>query len=348
MPTALRSDIVAEEIIYDSGLFEGDDCFKTRDVKARARTTLARYGDLRIGCLVKVDDDLSTGKKEFGGMGFVRVDHGDLCYDIELIGIEKGRKLNKVPLDRITVMPLSAAYPSIGSTELRRRSSRFVTEVHQNNDNQGEEEDEPVRDILDALNEECSGNRKRGWRFFEHYPDATGLPRFKTDEFKACYLAEYLIVTAEAKRLGCILRRNSASKKFKKRKRRFDPVTVKHLNYAWGVGINFGKQVEAKILRMPKRHKKCKDIFHKSVISDPHFAKIYFTPARLYAQYHSLKKRLDAYDAGEVSCWMGTSFIDEKTGFMPWYRGAKLYLIEVYLFHACVQDISSVYCWLRV
>ena len=47
----------------------------------------------------------------------------------------------------------------------------------------------------------------------------------------------------------CSKPRDSSSKKFKKRKKKYDWLTVKYLNRAWGItGKNFAKQVEAKIL----------------------------------------------------------------------------------------------------
>ena len=144
----LRADMT---LVYGSGIFKGDECFKTKDSKAQARATLSDFGALRIGSLVKVDDDLTVGKTEYGGLGYVRVDHEDFHYDIELIAVDSGRYLKKVPLDRITIMPLSAAYPLVGSKELRR-SSRTA---RQSNHEQGEEEDESLRDILTALREEC-------------------------------------------------------------------------------------------------------------------------------------------------------------------------------------------------
>ena len=125
---------------------------------------------------------------------------------------------------------------------LRAQESSDDKEALESNINQSSmgSEDDPahIRHILNTLKDGVTKGEKKGWRFLERFPDFSILPRHKTVEQKLVYLIEYIIVSnAEARgRLWC----RGPSKQFKTRQEQFDLVTVKNLNYAWGVGEQFG------------------------------------------------------------------------------------------------------------
>ncbi len=275
--------------------------WQTRSTQTEMSTTTTSYvspiakhscrtDDIGVGCYVDVQEDLSVGKKSYGGIGYVVATsgHGENCtFSVKYIESYGKTTEKNIPYSRLTDLGnpfnflLTARPYTTAATENKTQSSV----VH---------DDTPKR-LHEILSMGYSKKYSRGWRARQFGFDPVTQKRSESFHMQLCQDARELVGYLSASPKTHLHNDREKTGRFKVRKMNFNPKSLRYLAKAWGVSKKtLYNHLQCTTNPNPKPNKLSPT--QMSIIDNFESAKIHFTGHKLYIQ-HRIQTHSAEYDA---------------------------------------------------
>lgn len=257
---------------------------------AEDKTVSHEESQIRVGCYVDVDPDLSVGKCSHGGSGFVSAVLGEgadrtFTVKYDRSSVEGGKTESLIPYNRIHERP------SPFETSKQSRERKLPDNYGKENATTQPDKQPTPTEIHAILSMGYASNRAKGWRAKDL--GVSGEGRQKSEHFKSLLredakeLKGYLSANPNPPNAHMIRGRKGS---FKKRRSNYSPVSYRYLASAWGVGKNFPKKVLNE-KPQPSEPMPTTNPTQLSVIDSMEAAKTKYTAKNLFL-YHRVRERM--------------------------------------------------------
>jgi hypothetical protein len=224
---------------------------------------------------------------------------------VNYLATESKKSEQVIPLKRITEFPIEMVLPTTGSslaTRDRKSISIYSPEITPITPNK------PAPTCLqDILLDGSRSKQKKGWRaIHQRFQNS----KFKSENFKKLSMLDYKELVGYLSANPSVHRHNTRSRKnntFVPHKKKHNVLTLKYLNFAWGVGKTFFLDT-LNVLQNEedKAEEELPSANHQSVIQSWKACEIYYSPKGLFIQ-HRINVRLQELDT------MPMILLSEKT-----------------------------------